>query len=107
MRRFALLLPVLALTGCKAIFPSTTDCTERLPYMDAQEVPRLVIPEGMDAPNTQAALRIPEVRTPERPNDGRCLDYPPRYRNTPPPPSPNATTPSPPAASQVAPEPGA
>jgi uncharacterized lipoprotein len=80
MLRWALLLPVVALVGCRAIFPSATECTERLPYMDAREVPPVVVPEGVDAPNTRSALRIPEVTTPPRPDDGRCLEYPPRYR---------------------------
>jgi uncharacterized lipoprotein len=118
MPRWALLVPVFALAGCKAIFPSTTDCTERLPYMDAREAAPLRVPDGVDAPNTQAALRIPEVKTPPRPDDGRCLDYPPRYRTTPAPgqsapgagsqpyaPMPGATPP--PGAPAVAPGPGA
>lgn len=83
MRRWALLLPLVALTGCKAIMPNTTDCSARQPYMDAQEAAPIVVPDGVDAPNTRAALRIPEVRTPPRPDDGRCLDYPPRYRTAP------------------------
>lgn len=114
MRRWALLLPVLAFTGCRAIFPSTTDCTERQPYMDAKEIPPLAVPEGVDMPNAQATLRIPPVKTPPRPEDGRCLDYPPRYRTTtaPPAPAPQPQAPMPiprppSEASQVAPEPGA
>ncbi len=78
--RALLLLPVVALAGCKALLPSPTECTDRLPYMDAREAAPLVVPDGVDAPNTRAALRIPEVGTPQRPDDGRCLDYPPRYR---------------------------
>jgi uncharacterized lipoprotein len=83
MLRWALLLPLIVVTGCKAIMPSSTDCSRRQPYMDAREAAPIVVPEGLDAPNTRAALRIPAVRTPPRPDDGRCLDYPPRYRPTP------------------------
>ena len=83
MRRWALLLPLIALAGCKSIMPSADGCSEPQPYQAAGEIPPLVVPDGLDLPNTRGALRIPDVATPPRPDDGRCLDYPPRYRTAP------------------------
>lgn len=83
MLRWAVLLPLIALAGCKSILPGVDDCSAPQPHQAAREVPPLVVPEGLDLPNTRGALRIPDVVTPPRPNDGRCLDYPPRYRTAP------------------------
>lgn len=83
MLRRALALSLVALAGCKSLLPSVDDCSEPQPYQNAREIPPLVVPEGLDLPNTRSALRIPDVTTPARPSDGRCLDYPPRYRTAP------------------------
>lgn len=79
MRRLVILPSLLLLAGCKAILPGVDDCSGPQPYQTAEQAPALVVPGGLDMPNTRNALRIPEVATPERPADGRCLDYPPRY----------------------------
>lgn len=81
MRRLWLLLPVLALCGCKAMLPGVEDCAAPSPYESAREVAPLQVPEGLDQPNTRNALRTPEVTAPERPPSGRCLDYPPPFQN--------------------------
>jgi uncharacterized lipoprotein len=78
----ALVVLVLPLTGCKLL---RTDCHKPEPYQKATGVALLKVPPGLDAPDTKAALRIPElheaprVRGPKEP----CLDEPPKY--TPPP----------------------
>lgn len=81
MRRLWLVLPLLALCGCKAMLPGVEDCAAPRPFDSAREVPPLRVPDGLDLPNTRNALRIPEVAAPERPPSDRCLDYPPRFRN--------------------------
>lgn len=50
-------------------------------YVGAQEMPPLKAPEGLDAPNTRNALKVPPLNTPERVRgrDEPCLDTPPPF----------------------------
>lgn len=81
--RIALLLPLLlALTGCGLFAPTYERCEETPAYAGAREIPPLRVPEGLDLPSTRNALRIPELNVPEKPQDGRCIDVPPRYSGT-------------------------
>lgn len=76
IRGLGLLVIALPLTGCvqSACRPG--------PYLEAEARPPLVIPDGMDAPDRQMALRVPDQRAaPGRPGndpDG-CIADPPSY----------------------------
>jgi uncharacterized lipoprotein len=65
--------------GCRRF--TASNCNKPQVYATAQNLPPLQIPAGLDAPNTQAALRIPELKEPEAPRSSEdpCLDAPPRY----------------------------
>ncbi|MBX3703425.1 MAG: hypothetical protein KF822_06585 [Steroidobacteraceae bacterium] len=66
--------------GCGLLPDAYSGCDKPQPYQSAQDVPRLQVPPGVDAPDTRNALRIPAVPAPERPAErGRCLDHPPAY----------------------------
>lgn len=88
------LVPALAalmlLSGC-GLFRS--NCHEPGAYAQAKSIPPLVIPPGLEAPDTRGALRIPELHEPERvrgPGD-RCLESPPKIiAPKPPAPKPQA-----------------
>lgn len=77
--RFVLLLGALALSGCGLFSPTFESCEEVPAYAGAAEIPPLAVPDGVDAPDTRNALKIPAVTAPERPFDGRCIDAPPSY----------------------------
>ena len=77
--RFLVILAVLSLAGCGLIAPSYDRCDKVPPYANATEAPPLVMPEGVDAPDTRNALKVPELALPEKPRDGRCVDAPPSY----------------------------
>lgn len=66
----------LLLAGC------TQSACQPGPYLEAQAVPPLVIPDGMDAPDRQMALRVPA----SQPGSGRplsgddgCIVEPPQF----------------------------
>ncbi|MCZ8131570.1 MAG: hypothetical protein O9284_09745 [Steroidobacteraceae bacterium] len=80
------LIPCLAaagslvlLAGCSAF--DRNACHDRQPYQAAEAVPPLKVPEGLAAPSTRNALRIPEVQAePKRRSAGDpCLDEPPSF----------------------------
>ena len=85
--RFVLLSVVLALSGCGLFSPTFENCEESPAYAEAEELPPLAVPAGVDAPDTRNALKVPPVTTPERPLDGRCIDAPPSYYPARPPPA--------------------
>jgi uncharacterized lipoprotein len=76
------LLPVLlALGGCKSL--SANSCHGKQPYTQAQSVPPLKVPTGLDSPDTASALRIPALNEPPPPpRHGKdpCLDEPPPFK---------------------------
>jgi hypothetical protein len=64
IRGFGLIAIALLLTGC-----AQTSCFPG-PYLDARALPPLVVPDGMDAPDRQMALRVPAPRgASDRPGD--------------------------------------
>jgi hypothetical protein len=77
------LVPLLVLTaagvsGCRAF---AANCEEPQEYQAAVSVPPLKVPEGLNAPQTRGALKIPEVAETAKPR-GRgepCLDEPPSF----------------------------
>jgi uncharacterized lipoprotein len=82
--RIVLLVPLMCATGChimRAIDKRT--CHETQPYMRSKSVPSLIIPAGVDAPDTTSALRLPQLKEPEPPPRGPkapCLDEPPPFK---------------------------
>jgi hypothetical protein len=50
-------------------------------YAQAESIPPLRIPSGLQAPDTRGALRVPEAEgpAPAALPEGTCLDQPPRY----------------------------
>lgn len=108
-RVFVLIAAAALMSGCHLFSKLTPDCHTRQEYERAGEVAPLKVPEGLDSPNTQGALAIPNVGLvlpPPGPKDA-CLDLPPRYqpappnkaaselRVVPPPPAPVPTVPAP------------
>lgn len=53
-------------------------------YVGAKEMPPLKAPEGLEAPDTRNALKIPPLNTAERArsSDQPCLDTPPPFSAT-------------------------
>ena len=84
--------PVAALvltSGCGLLPDAYSSCSKPQPYQSAENVAPLRVPDGADLPDTRNALRIPEVKAPERPADGTaCLDHPPSYGASRPQPQP-------------------
>lgn len=80
-----LLAASLVLGGCRALGGSAS-CRKPQLYEQAQDLPALRIPAGLDAPDTRGALRIPALNEPETPRgpDDPCLDEPPQFSNAPP-----------------------
>jgi uncharacterized lipoprotein len=82
--RALILLAVVLVSGCGLFGGGSGPCKEPKGYQGNAELPLLRTPEGVDAPNQRALLRIPEVKgkVVRRP-DGRCLDEPPEYETKP------------------------
>jgi uncharacterized lipoprotein len=84
MRIAVLILSVVlaasTLAGCKS--GKKTLCRQsNKDYVGAKELPPLKAPPGLEAPDTRNALKVPELKTPERPRgrDEACLDTPPPF----------------------------
>jgi hypothetical protein len=67
------------LPGCKRLFAST--CNKPQLYAQAQSLPPLRIPVGLDGPDTRAAMKIPDLNEPEAPRgvNDPCLQEPPAF----------------------------
>jgi hypothetical protein len=78
-------LGLFALAGCHFFHRhslSNNSCNEVQPYAAAHSIPPLKIPVGLAAPDTHAALRIPDLNQPApppRPLTDPCLDSPPKF----------------------------
>jgi hypothetical protein len=86
IRGFGLLAIALLLSAC-----AQNACPPG-PHLGARALPPLVVPEGLDAPDRQMALRVPDVRTaPGRPMDdpGGCIVDPPSFYAEPGEPNPD------------------
>ncbi|HKD54807.1 MAG TPA: hypothetical protein VKB72_11395 [Steroidobacteraceae bacterium] len=69
------------LSGCHAL--RSKSCNGKQPYMQAKSVPPLVVPSGLDTPDTTNALRLPALNEPPPPprhGDQPCLDEPPSFK---------------------------
>jgi uncharacterized lipoprotein len=79
-----LLAVVCATSGCNPFRRKNADLVCKGPegYAEAQSVPPLQIPAGLESPDTRNALKVPELNTPAPPprklSEG-CLDEPPPY----------------------------
>lgn len=68
----------LPLAGCSVLPDAYSGCNDPKPYETARDLQPLKVPAGADLPDTRNALKIPEVKGPELPEDpGSCLDHPP------------------------------
>lgn len=102
-------LTATALLGGCALFDGNA-CHEPQPYQQARSVPPLKVPEGLAAPATRTALRIPEGEPTARPRGpgDPCLDEPPSFYPDRPKPGrqPAASAAAPPAPAAAAPATG-
>jgi uncharacterized lipoprotein len=72
---------LLALSACHLLHGNS--CHGPQAYLGAQSVAPLKIPAGLDAPETNSALRIPalnEPAPPARKGKDPCLDEPPSFK---------------------------
>ena len=75
----------VCLNGCGLLHKLEPNCHKPQEYQGAKEVSPLIVPEGLDKPNTAGALVVPTVALappPPGPKD-TCLDIPPRYQAAP------------------------
>ena len=73
------------LSGCNLLNKFQPNCHKPQEYQAAKEVSPLIVPAGLDKPNTSGALVVPVVTLappPPGPKDA-CLDVPPRYQPAP------------------------
>jgi uncharacterized lipoprotein len=73
------------MSGCHLFSKLTPDCHSAQEYQRAGQLPPLIVPQGLDSPNTQGALVIPTIGVappPPGPKDA-CLDLPPKYKPAP------------------------
>jgi uncharacterized lipoprotein len=83
MKNLPLLIMLVALSvvlvGCKSLRGDA--CLKPGAYVSAQNAAPLKVPEGLDAPDTRAALRIPDLKAPAKPRAATagCLDTPPKF----------------------------
>jgi uncharacterized lipoprotein len=83
--RLASFAVLLALAGChpfRWMAKIGGTCHDKKPYMAARSVAPLVIPPGLDPPDTGSALKIPQLNTPAPParkESEPCLDEPPSF----------------------------
>jgi len=75
----ALCASFAVLPGCKRLFASS--CNKPQVYAQAQSLPPLRIPVGLDGPDTRAAMKIPDLNEPEAPRGPKdpCLQEPPAF----------------------------
>ncbi len=93
--RLLMCLPLSALLGaCSIHHMFERDChsASEQEYQKAVQVAPLRVPAGIDAPNVQGALVIPDegVKPPPRKSTDACLDLPPRFKEPPPARAPSA-----------------
>jgi hypothetical protein len=111
MRRLTSILCLIALAavlaGCHRHGVRDEPCTAGQQYLKAQSVPPLRTVDGLAAPNTRNALKIPEVTAPLRARSVRdgCLDESPSFFPGRPKPGQKAT--APPATPSTPPAPAA
>jgi uncharacterized lipoprotein len=87
VRTSVLVAGMALLCGCHFVSKRLNpDCHSKQEYQHARQLAPLKVPQGLDTPNTQGALAIPNVDLappPPGPKDA-CLDSPPHYTPAPP-----------------------
>ncbi len=84
--RFCAGAALLLLGGCHNMFHQLApDCHTTQEYQRARQLAPLRVPSGLDSPNVQSALVIPELAAAPPPPGPKetCLDLPPRYKASP------------------------
>jgi hypothetical protein len=92
---FVCLALLMGVSGCHTLRNKLTasHCTESRTYEGEGSVAPLKIPVGLDAPDTTAGLRLPQLKVPApppRPANSPCLDAPPSFKVEVPKPVPQA-----------------
>ena len=79
MRLLAVIAIALSLSGCQSWKIFQGKCAMPADFAGAENNPPLKIPAGKDAPDTRAALVIPNLDSPEAPlsAESPCIDTPP------------------------------
>jgi uncharacterized lipoprotein len=85
--RIVMIVAVAAsMSGCHSLLAKfEPNCHKPQEYQSAREVAPLIVPEGLDKPNTSGRLVVPTVELappPPGPKDA-CLEVPPRYQPAP------------------------
>ncbi|SRR5579871_4310699 len=91
LKTAALGVGLLLLAGCHLRHSARPDeCLPVAPYDKAQGVATLRAPDGLPAPNTKGALKVPEDVAPAKPHKPgtACLDAPPGFFSDRPKPAP-------------------
>jgi hypothetical protein len=88
---------------------TAASCHERPFAGNADSRPPLKVPEGLSAPDTRNAVKIPDLGAAarERPKTEPCLALPPKFFAKAPPAAPKPVAPAPPAAAPAPPPPAA
>ncbi len=91
---FLCLALLMGVSGCHTLRNKLTEsrCTESRTYEGQGSVAPLKIPVGLDAPDTTAGLRLPQLNVPAAPRaaNAPCLDAPPSFKVEVPKPAPQA-----------------
>ena len=82
--KIALLLVLgTGLSGCHTLHKAWRSCAnEDKVLANAQSIPGLKVPAGIDPPDTKSGMKIPELNEPAPPArdiKDPCLDEPPKY----------------------------
>jgi hypothetical protein len=82
--RILAVLGLVALSGCHLFHRhgNRNSCNDPQPYAKARSIAPLKTPVGLSAPDTRAALHIPDLNEPPPPPRTRadpCLDSPPTF----------------------------
>ena len=75
---------LLSLSGCSWMHHGkhSARCREPAVGGDAQNMPPLKVPPGLDAPDTRNSIKVPPLDEPERPRatGEPCLSMPPSFK---------------------------
>ncbi|HEX3846161.1 MAG TPA: hypothetical protein VHV81_02170 [Steroidobacteraceae bacterium] len=74
------------LGGCHLLHGFEPNCHKPQEYQRAGEVAPLIVPAGLDNPNTKESLVVPKADAASAPPPGpkdACLDVPPKYKPAP------------------------
>jgi hypothetical protein len=73
---------LVASSGCSWLHRGGHKCREPGMSTGLANGPGLVVPQGLDAPDTRGAVHIPDLKEPELPRSAKdpCLSSPPDYK---------------------------